>query len=184
MRSIFPSRREIEGQIWLSVGCDPACDIDCTSLKKLALKLLMQIHKPTDIKTNKLHMLDALRDLDALSERKWFIRTIAHCCKSIRKGWRDNYFIIVCFKCVKAYWLSSKYKLKMCVCWLAPAILGLKQWAIVWKNWLILCPDYNDVQGVLSNQLTETNVTSHITWVFTQTQFMSEMFLSLRDKYA
>ncbi len=71
----------------------------------------MQIHKQTD--KHKLHMLDVFRDLDALSERKGFIRTIAHCGKSIRKGWRDNYFIIVCYKCVKAYWLSSKYKLKM-----------------------------------------------------------------------
>lgn len=29
------------------------------------------------------------------------------------KGWRDNYFLIFCFKCVKAYWLSSNYNLTM-----------------------------------------------------------------------
>lgn len=51
-----------------------------------------------------------------LSERKGFRhtrRTKANWGKSIRKGWRDNYFIFFCFKCVKAYWLSSNYNLKM-----------------------------------------------------------------------
>lgn len=35
----------------------------------------MEIHKQTDIQTNKLHVRDALRDLDASSEREGFRRT-------------------------------------------------------------------------------------------------------------
>lgn len=38
MRSIFPSRREIEGQIRLSAGCDPSCDDRLHKLKKSSLK--------------------------------------------------------------------------------------------------------------------------------------------------
>ncbi len=62
MRSIFPSRREIEGQIRLSAGCDPSCDDRLHKLKKKAsLKTAYadpQTNRHKD--KHKLHMLDAL----------------------------------------------------------------------------------------------------------------------------
>lgn len=163
--------------------------IDCTSLKKGASLKTTQTNRHED--KHKLPRLDVLWDLDAI----WFLvkgfkcmrRTKANCSKSIRKGWRDNYFIIVCFKCVKAYWLSSKHNLKMLCVLAGTSDSGFETMCYCWGGGgggLILCLDYNDVQEALANQLTETNVTSHITWVFTQTQFMSEMFLSLWVKKA
>jgi len=63
MRSIFPSRREIEGQIRLSEGCDPSCDDRLHKLKKASLKTAC-VDTQTN-RQNKLHILDALGDLDA-----------------------------------------------------------------------------------------------------------------------
>jgi len=51
MRSIFPSRREIEGQIRLSEGCDPSCDDRLHKLKKASLKTAC-VDTQTDRQTN------------------------------------------------------------------------------------------------------------------------------------
>lgn len=148
--------------------------------------MLMQIPKQTQHKDkHKLHMLDALRDLDALSERKGFTRrTIANCGKSIRKGWRDNYFLIVCFKCVKAYWLSSKYKLKM-LCVLAGTsdsgfetmCYCVEKWAypLSWVQW---CAE-SFSQSAYRNQCHVHNLSFHPNSIYEWNVSVSQRQISL-----